>query len=135
MTFPVITDVDAARISGLRMLGNGNGASGLRDLIDLVEDEAHIVPRERIARDIVTVNSTVSFRDETTGSNHKVTLVYPRDVSVPERRISILSPVGRALLGRKVGARVIFGTPDGSQRAIRVLRLIYQPEAAGDRAL
>src|SRR6476620_5329963 len=125
MTFPVITDVDAARINGLRMLGNGDGASGLRDLMDLVEDEAHIVPRERIGRDIVTVNSTVAFRDEATGTHHKVTLVYPRDVSVPERRISILSPVGRALLGRKVGARVIFGTPGGSQRSLRVLRLHY----------
>ena len=137
MTFPVITDVDAARISGLgsRMPGEDEAAAGLRDLIGFVEEEAEIVPRERIARDIVTVNSVVSFHDETTDSVHRVTLVYPRDASIAERRISILSPVGRALLGRKVGTLAAFGRPGGGRRAIRVLALHYQPEAAGDRTL
>lgn len=139
MAFPVITDVDAARISGLgmRMRADGEDAvlPGLRDLIGLVQYEAEIVPREGIARDIVTVNSTVSFRDELKSTVQKVTLVYPRDVSIADRRISILSPVGRALLGRKVGALTVFGTPGGARRALRVLELHYQPEAAGNCAL
>ena len=121
----VITELDAARIRELRA----------GDLIDLVREEADIVPRSRIGADIVTVNSTVSFRDETTGTVHRVTLVYPRDFSVSERRISLLSPVGRALLGRKVGALASFETPDGAIRTIRVLELHYQPEASGDTDL
>lgn len=122
---PILTDLDAARIIAL----------GEVALIDMVEEEAVIVPRERIARDIVTVNSEVSFRDEATGLAQRVTLVYPGAMSIAERRISVLSPVGRALLGRRVGARAIFTTPAGQRREIRILELHYQPEAAGDSRL
>jgi regulator of nucleoside diphosphate kinase len=129
----VITELDAARIRelGAGMPDRGRQLAPLGELIDLVREEADIVPRSRIGADIVTVNSTVSFRDETTGTVHRVTLVYPRDFSVSARRISLLSPVGRALLGRKVGALASFATPDGATRTIRVLELHYQPEACG----
>jgi len=131
--FPVITDLDAARIRdlGSRLALTGHGLSGLGPLIDLVDTEAEIVPRERIDGDIVTVNSVVSFRDELSGE-HRVTLVYPPDADMAQRRISVLSPVGRALLGRRVGARTSFALPDGTRRELRVLELHYQPEASGD---
>ena len=124
-TAPVITDLDAARLKAL----------GEQAMTRFVDDEAAIVPRELIGPDIVTVNSTVSFRDEATGSVHRVTLVYPDAVAVSSGRISILSPVGRALLGRTAGAQTAFTTPDGGSRALRVLAVHYQPEAAGDRVL
>ena len=53
-------------------------------------------------------------------------------MSIAERRISVLSPVGRALLGRAVGAVAEVELPDGSVRPIRVLEIHYQPEASGD---
>jgi len=90
---------------------------------------------EQFAADIVTVNSVVSFRDEVTETVHRVTLVYPEAASLAERRISILSPVGRALLGRRAGARIAFKVPEGGRRELRVLALHYQPEAAGDPLL
>lgn len=129
----VITELDAARIRELAagLPDRGRSLGSLGELIDLVREEADIVPRSHIGADIVTVNSTVSFRDETTGAVHRVTLVYPRDFSVSNRRISLLSPVGRALLGRKVGALATFETPDGALRTIRVIELHYQPEASG----
>ena len=130
--FPVITDLDAARIRDLgSRLPDGHGHSGLGPLIDLVDTEAEIVPHEGIDEDIVTVNSVVSFRDELTGGVQRVTIVYPPDADVAERRISVLSPVGSALLGRKVGARTAFCRPDGTRRELRVRELHYQPEAAG----
>lgn len=122
---PILTDLDAARLKALR------DAS----MAAFVEDEAAIVPRTRIAPDIVTVNSIVSFRDEATQSVHRVTLVYPEAASVGHRRISILSPVGRALIGRPAGARSAFVSPEGERREIRVVELHYQPEAAGDPLL
>lgn len=122
---PVITDLDAARLKAL----------GEHAMTTFVDDEAAIVPRDRIAPDIVTVHSTVSFRDELTQGVHRVTLVYPDAVSVSRGRISILSPVGRALLGRSAGARTAFTTPEGHERELRVLDVHYQPEAAGDPAL
>lgn len=90
------------------------------------------VIRDLDAARIVAVNCEVSFRDEATQAVHRVTLVDPGAASIPERRISVLSPVGRALLGRRVGARTVFTTPAGERREIRVLEMHYQPDAAGD---
>ena len=133
---PIITDLDAARIRELGgRLPGGRSRAELGDLIDLVSEHAEIVPRASIGADVVTVNSTVSFRDQLSGSVHTVTVVYPSDFSITDRRISVLSPVGRALLGRKVGQRVSITMPNGASRDIHILALHYQPEAAGDAAL
>jgi len=59
-------------------------------------------------------------------------VVYPADVSIPEQRISVLSPVGRALLGRSVGQTAVMDPSGGNSRELRVLRIHYQPEAAGE---
>ena len=130
----VVTELDAARIRelGSRLPDAGRGLPGLRDLVEQVEADAEIIPGPRVSPDVVTMNSTVSFRDEQTGLVSRVTLVYPAEVSIAERRISVLSPVGRALLGRAVGAVAEVELPDGGARSIRVLEVHYQPEASGD---
>ncbi len=130
---PVVTELDAARIRelGARLAGRGEGLTALSGLIEMVEQEADIVPPQRVGPDVVTVNSTVSFRDELTQSVHRVTVVYPNDMSMSRRRISVLSPVGAALLGRRVGQVAQVALPDGATRDLRVLELHYQPEAAG----
>ena len=134
---PVITELDAARIRelGARLPDRGRSLAALEALLTMVSEAAEIVPGERIAADIVTVNSTVSFRELAAGTVHTVTLVYPRDASVADRRISILSPVGQALLGRRVGDTTWVVIPDGDPRPLRILNLDYQPEAAGDLRL
>jgi regulator of nucleoside diphosphate kinase len=131
---PIITELDAARIRdlGSRLPDRGGRLSALNELIDLVTHEAEIVPSRRVSPHVVTLNSIVSFRDEVTETVHKVTLVYPQDMSIGERRISVLSPVGRALLGQSVGGISQVELPDGTLREIRVLALHYQPEAAGE---
>ncbi len=78
------------------------------------------------------MNSIVSFQDEETGHVSRVALVYPADMSIADRRISVLSPVGRALLGRAVGAVAEVEAPGPGPRAIRILAIHYQPEAAGE---
>lgn len=131
---PIITELDAARIQDLgnRLPGQGQGLEPFLQLLSKVHDEAEIVPGRKISPDIVTVNSTVTFRDELTESEHRVTLVYPAEMSISQRRISVLSPVGRGLLGQAVGSVTSFELPDGTMRAIRVLELNYQPEASGE---
>ena len=130
---PVITELDAARIReiGSRLPDQGAGLAAFGELLDTVNGGADIVPGRGIPADIVTVNSRVSFRDELTGARHTVTVVYPQDFSIAERRISVLSPVGRALLGQRVGAVARFELPDGNTRDIRILEMHYQPEASG----
>lgn len=131
---PVITDLDAVRIEelGSRMAGGDDGLRAYSELLSKVHHEAQIVPSRGIAADVVTVNSVVTFRDELLGSEHRVTLVYPAEMSIPERRISVLSPVGRALLGQSVGSAASVELPDGALREIRVIKLHYQPEASGE---
>jgi regulator of nucleoside diphosphate kinase len=129
----VITELDAARIRelGSRLPGHGAGLDSLAGLIGMVEQQADIVPGVRVDPDVVTINSTVSFRDEPTQTVHRVTVVYPQDMSVGARRISVLSPVGRALIGNRAGDLASVELPDGSRRAIRLIEVHYQPEAAG----
>ena len=129
----VITELDAARIRelGARLPDRGQGLSALNGLIDIVDQEAEIVPGDRVDPDVVTVNSTVSFRDEVTRMVHRVTVVYPSEMSIGHRRISVLSPVGAALLGKRAGSLAIVDLPDGTQRGRRVLEVPYQPEASG----
>lgn len=129
---PVVTELDAARIRELAARLSDRGHEELDILVDMVANEAHIVPVPGVPADVVTVNSKVTFRDELTGSTHTVTVVYPEDFSIAERRISVLSPVGRALLGRRVGSSVSLALPDGKTRRISILQLHYQPEASGD---
>lgn len=126
----VITELDAARIRelGARVPG---GVAALNSLIEVVDREAEIVPAASVDPDVVTVNSTVSFRDEATGSVHRVTVVYPQEMSIGHRRISVLSPVGAALLGQRAGRTAEVALPDGSVREIRILEIHYQPEASG----
>jgi regulator of nucleoside diphosphate kinase len=130
--FPVITELDAERIRtlGRRLPNREWGMTALDELLDIA-DAAEVVPGARVPADVVTVNSTVSFREQGVGTVHRVTLVYPAEFSFADRRISILSPVGRALLGRRVGDRVAIQTPGGSEREIQIIAMHYQPEAAG----
>lgn len=130
----VVTELDAARIRelGNRLPDGGRGLPGFRDLVEQVEVDAEIVPGPMVSPDVVTMNSAVSFVDEKTGLASRVTLVYPAEMAIAERRISVLSPVGRALLGRAVGAVAEVKLPDGGVRPIRVLEIHYQPEASGD---
>lgn len=130
----VVTELDARRLRelGSSLAGRGRELSGLRDLVTQVNLEADVIPGAAVPANVVTMNTTLSFAEVPDGPSHRVTVAYPAEASVGERRISVLSPVGRALLGRSVGDVVTVDTPDGASRDIRVLAIHYQPEAAGD---
>ena len=109
-----------------------SGSGGRR--FDKLENElvrAVVVPRDRIPNDVVTMNSRVEFEDETNGERHEFTLVYPKDADISVGRISILAPVGTALLGLSVGQSIDWELPNGQKRRYRVIAVPYQPEAAG----
>jgi hypothetical protein len=78
------------------------------------------------------MNSRVRFEDLETREQLEVTLVYPRDADVDDRRTSVLAPVGGALLGLAVGESITWPLPGGKDRHLRVIGVTYQPEAAGD---
>ena len=93
---------------------------------------AKVVPREKLPQDVVTMNSRVVFENETTGIRREITLVYPGMADIDAGRISILVPVGTALLGLRVGQSIDWELPGGEKQRYRIVGVPYQPEAAGE---
>lgn len=94
-------------------------------------ERATVVESHLIDADIVTMNSRVSLRDLDSGERIVYTLVYPRDANSAEGRISVLAPVGTAILGYRVGATIRWKVPAG-ERKLRIDKILFQPEAASD---
>jgi len=94
-------------------------------------DRATVLEPAEMPRNVVTMNSTVRFTDEAGGEPTTMTLVYPNAAGKPGT-VSILAPVGSALLGLAKGKHIEWPTPDGRKRRLTVLSIDYQPEAAGD---
>jgi regulator of nucleoside diphosphate kinase len=93
---------------------------------------AQVVPREEIPEDVVTMNSRVVFENEATGERREVTLVYPGSADIDAGKISVLVPVGTALLGLRVGQSIDWELPGGERQRYRIAAVPYQPEAAGE---
>src|ERR1041384_2330133 len=91
---------------------------------------ARVVDSTSIPPDIVTMNSRVVFVDEMTDERREVTIVLPQESDATVGRVSVLAPVGTALLGLAAGQSIVWPFPDGTSHTLRVLRVIYQPEAA-----
>ncbi|MGY0504554.1 nucleoside diphosphate kinase regulator [Luteimonas sp. e5] len=103
------------------------GAQALR--IEL--DRAEVVEPADVPGDIVTMNSTARFIDDDSGETYTLTLVYPDGAGKPGT-VSIMAPVGSALLGLKVGQRIEWRLPGGKMTHLRVLEVTDQPEARGE---
>lgn len=95
-------------------------------------DRAEVFEPEDIPPGVITMNSTARFADEDTGEQHELTLVYPSEADGASGKISILAPVGSALLGLSVGQTIEWPVPSGRVTRLRVLDVTYQPEASGE---
>jgi regulator of nucleoside diphosphate kinase len=93
---------------------------------------AEVLPSRKIPIDVVTMNSRVVYEDEDTGLTREITLVYPHDADSNQERVSILSPLGSALIGLRAGQAIDWFFPQIGCKRLRVLAVPYQPEAAGD---
>ncbi len=101
---------------------------------DLLDDElqrAHIVAAKDVPADVVTMNSEIVYEDCETGTTRTVRIVYPKDADATNGSISVLAPIGSALLGLRVGQSIRWAVPHGTKE-LRVVEVRYQPEAAGD---
>lgn len=92
---------------------------------------AVVVPPDRVPADVVTMNSEVVYEDLATGQRRTVRIVYPKDADAHTGRISVLAPIGSALLGLRVGQEIDWQVPTGKKR-IRLVEIRYQPEASGN---
>jgi regulator of nucleoside diphosphate kinase len=90
---------------------------------------AAIVDGSEIAPDVVTMGSRVEYREEGRNSSQVVTLSYPGQRESADDAVSVLTPIGTALLGLSAGQSICWAGPDGRPVTITVMRVIYQPEA------
>jgi regulator of nucleoside diphosphate kinase len=125
----IVTDADLERLTTV-LYHHGDLVS------EPLEAELHratIVAQRDVPADIVTMNSEVVYEDAETGARRAVVLVYPKDADARSGRVSVLAPVGAALLGLRVGQEIVWRVVNGDKR-IRVVEIRYQPESAGDFA-
>lgn len=133
----LLTELDTLRLRRVahRLISQGGGSRDKgEELVELIEI-AEVVPGDAIPPDTVTMNSRVLYDDSAVGPAEAITLVYPEQADVDKGRVSVLSPLGLALLGARNGEKVSLETPGKGLREVRVKQVVYQPEAAGDRTL
>ena len=97
--------------------------------LDEAFDAADIVPDAQVTDDVVTLHSVVQVRHETDGSLQTLTLCPPHETQPEAGRISVLSPVGLALLGRRAGTQTRWRSPTGQLLSMRIQNLLFQPQA------
>jgi len=123
-----ITETDLERIE---RLVSGSKRSTNIDRLKSELERALVVPSGEIPSDVVTMNSRIIFRKLDSDDEMEITLVYPSDSDVNARKISILTPVGSALLGLRTGDIIDWPVPSGKICTYRVISVLYQPEADG----
>ncbi|GKW08307.1 MULTISPECIES: nucleoside diphosphate kinase regulator [Pectobacterium] len=133
MTKPnlTISELDAERLDML-LEQPAFADSDIAQALNEELDRADILPSASIPSHVVTMNSRVRFRDLNTNEEHIRTLVYPAAVKDSKEPLSVMAPLGAALLGMHVGNSITWQLPNGEETRIEVLELLYQPEAAGE---
>lgn len=127
----IINERDAERID--RLLEQPQWANlPVASALNQELDRAVMCAPQAMPHDVVTMNSEVRFRDLSTQEERVRTLVFPAEMSDSATQLSVLAPVGAALLGLKVGGTIRWTLPNGAVTHLEVLELPYQPEAAGE---
>ena len=123
----ILSSIDAERLDALVASQSFFGRADLEAELA----RAKVVDPQDVPADVVTMNSTVKFSVEGSGDDIELTLVYPKDVEDSGRTISILAPVGSALLGLSQGDAIDWPKPGGGQIRLTVREVTFQPERSG----
>ena len=121
---------DVRRLEALLAHG-GATATGSMDRLEREIGRADVREPSAIPGSVVTMNSVVCCRDDASGETRELRLVYPRDADASKGHVSVLAPVGAALLGLSVGQSIDWPLPGGRLTRLTVSAIMYQPEAAG----
>ncbi|MCS2150578.1 nucleoside diphosphate kinase regulator [Scandinavium manionii] len=133
MTRPaiIINEFDAERID--RLLERPEWAtSPVAAALNDELDRAQMCSPQEMPHNVVSMNSQIRFRDLSTQEERVRTLVFPANMTDSATQLSVLAPVGAALLGLRVGDSIHWSLPNGTETHLEVLELLYQPEAAGE---
>lgn len=111
---PVVSATDCARLRQYPL------SDELADELD----RAIVVQKEQVPDDVVTMHARCTYIDERLGTQREIELVYPEEANPAQGKISVLTPVGSALLGLRVGQEIAWDFPDGSVRCLKVASVI-----------
>ena len=131
----VITANDYERLIGLSEFASPK--EKMPDTVSRLYDalmNAKKLSQDVISGNVITMNSRVLLQDISSEREAELTITYPQDAANRERKVSVFSPIGAALLGKKVGDVVSWKTPAGDGQ-FEILKVSYQPEALGDISL
>lgn len=129
----VITEFDLERLQRLIEDMEEFPARDNRYLDELSEEllRAEVVAPQEIPPQVITMNSKVRLQDLDSKAELEYTLVFPSEANLDQGKISVLAPVGMAMIGYRVGDTISWKVPAGLKR-LKVKKILYQPEAAGD---
>ena len=129
-----ITELDRQRLEKLIEIAGGRNGTENHEYLRKLEHEldlAETVAPAEMPADVITMRSKVRLKDLNSGEEMVYTLVFPTEANYDEGKISVLAPVGTAMLGYRVGDTIEWQVPAGLRR-IKVEEILFQPEAAGD---
>lgn len=131
-----VTEPDYRRLTGLiRITRDRNGVDiEYLNTLEAELDRAEIVDPKRIPASVITMRSKVRLKDLVSGEAKVYSLVFPTEANFKEGKISVLAPIGTAILGYKSGDCIEWPVPSGV-RKLKVDEILYQPEAAGEYSL
>ena len=122
---PPITLIEAEADALYELAWAARGTSQMSAALLLEElARAEYCAPDRLPADVVTMQSEVAFRDEDSGEEHRVRLVYPRDADMERGRVSVLTPVGAALIGLRRGSAIDWPNRLGTFHRLRIVEVI-----------
>ncbi|MBP0950941.1 nucleoside diphosphate kinase regulator [Pseudomonas sp. 20GA0080] len=125
----ILTRLDVQRLESL-IDSQDDSTPGVQALQAELDRAEQVVGHDEVPDGVVTMNSRVHCREESSGKDYHLTLVYPKDAGV-DGTVSVLAPMGSALLGLQVGQHIDWPAPGGKTLKLNLLAVEYQPEAAG----
>jgi len=115
----VLGEDDHRKLIALALAGSGHSSDAADDLLNEIE-RARVVPTPKLGAGIVRMGSRVTYRPDN-GAERTVQLVYPVDADIVQGKISVLTPVGTALIGLTVGQSITWEARDGNKHVLTVL--------------
>ena len=121
-----LTASDHAHLSGLARAAMRTMPEAAANLIDEL-DRAQVLAEAGRPNDVVSMGCEVEFRDESSGRVQRVTLVDPSEADIEQGKVSVLTPVGTALIGLRIGASITWETRTGQLKRLTVMDVRRAP--------